>query len=479
VKFGPVTAIVHGAGVLADKRIEELTTEQFDHVYSTKVDGLRNLLDLLANEELKAIVLFSSTTARFGRIGQAAYACANEVLNKTAQVEHRRRPACRVVSINWGPWDGGMVTAGLRKVFENEGIGLIPLLEGGVFLVKELSAAGKATEVVAMAKPRSSNSGVVSVPAAPGASNLPPIPGVSASGSVTGTGPPVAELSLAFERSVDTVSHPVLKGHVIDGRAVLPMALHLEWLAHAALHGNPGLVFHGFNDLRVTSGVQLDGDNPAHIRAFAAKGVKQENKSFIVPVELRGKRKDGRETIHSRAEIILVSALPPAPTADRSPTITPVAFPVPQAYRELLFHGPELQGIERIDGVSESAFIGTAFPAPAPAEWLQFPPRSAWVADPLVLDASFQMMILWTQTQHDAASLPCFAGRYRQFRKSFPADTTTVVIRIRRDDGKFARADIDYLDPEGRVIAQMQDYECIMEKALNLAFRKNQLAVKS
>ena len=38
-----------------------------------------------------------------------------------------------------------------------------------------------------------------------------------------------------------------------------------------------------------------------------------------------------------------------------------------------------------------------------------------------VLDASFQMMILWSFAQHGAGSLPCFAGRYRQFRRSFPA----------------------------------------------------------
>jgi hypothetical protein len=50
VKFGPVTALVHGAGVLADKRIEDLSGEQFDHVYSTKVDGLRTILDLLTQE---------------------------------------------------------------------------------------------------------------------------------------------------------------------------------------------------------------------------------------------------------------------------------------------------------------------------------------------------------------------------------------------------------------------------------------------
>jgi NAD(P)-dependent dehydrogenase (short-subunit alcohol dehydrogenase family) len=475
VKFGPVTAVVHGAGVLADKRIEDLAAEQFDHVYSTKVDGLRNLLDLLGHEELKALVLFSSTTGRLGRIGQAAYACANEVLNKTAQVESRRRPGCRVVSINWGPWDGGMVTPGLRKVFEAEGVGLIPLLDGAVFLVQELSAAGKAVEVIALGKQRAAvGSGSVPVPAAASGKTPPPAVGLPGAGSVTGTGPPAPEMALAFERAVDAATHPVLKAHVLDGRAVLPMALHLEWLAHAALHGNPGLVFHGFNDLRVTSGVQIDGGAPAQVRAFAGKALKQD-KLFLVPVELRGKRKDGRDVVHSRAEIVLVSALPAPPPADKPPRVAPVAYAVPQAYREMLFHGPELHGIERIDGMSEAAFTGTVFPAPAPAEWFQFPLRSAWVADPLVLDASFQMMILWTLGRHGSGSLPCFAGRYRQFRKAFPHDPTTVVIRVRRDDGKFARADIDYLDPDGRVVAQMQDYECVMEKALAQAFRKNQL----
>jgi hypothetical protein len=151
---------------------------------------------------------------------------------------------------------------------------------------------------------------------------------------------------------------------------------------------------------------------------------------------------------------------------------------VDQAYRDCLFHGPELHGIERIGGVSGTAFIGSALPAPPPADWFQSPLRSAWVADPLVLDASFQMMILWTQAQHDTGSLPCFAGRYRQYRKAFQPAPTTVVIRVRRDDGKFARADIDYLDPDGRVVAQMQDYECVMEKNLNQAFRKNQLVPK-
>src|SRR6185436_1542332 len=118
----------------------------------TKVTGLRNLLGALAKDELKAIALFSSITGRVGRVGQVDYAAANEVLNKLAQVEARRRPDCRVVSINWGPWNGGMATPGVRKLFEQEGVGLIEPAAGAEFLVQELRSADQgAVEVLALA----------------------------------------------------------------------------------------------------------------------------------------------------------------------------------------------------------------------------------------------------------------------------------------------------------------------------------------
>ncbi len=475
VKFGPVSALVHGAGVLADKRIEDLTGEQFDHVYATKVGGLRALLDLLGHEELKALVLFSSTTARLGRVGQLAYACANEVLNKTAQVEARRRPGSRVVSINWGPWDGGMVTPGLRRLFESEGVGVIPLVEGSTFLIQELNAAGRAVEVIALAKPPARTGGSGSPK--PGSGSTPP-PGPAVAPVLSPPNPlPSADMSVAFERVVDVATHPVLKSHVLDGLAVLPVALHLEWLAHAALHGNPGLQFHGFNDLRVTTGLKVEAGAQVPLRALAGKAVKQD-KTFVVPVELRGKRKDGRELLYSRAEIVLAPSLPKPPPADAAPAVNPVPYDVPTAYREFLFHGPDLHGIAEIAGRAPRAFVGTAYPAPAPADWFEFPLRSGWTADPLVLDAAFQMMILWTQGEHHTGSLPSFVGRYRQFRKGFPADLITVVVRVTRDDAKFARADIDFLAPDGQVVAQMQDYECVMEPSLNASFRKNQLALK-
>ena len=151
-ELGPIRGIIHGAGVLADRRIEDKTQEQFDLVYGTKVAGLKNLLGAVAVDELKVLALFSSYTGRFGRTGQVDYAAANEVLNKMAQVESRRRPQCRVVSFNWGPWNGGMVSEGLRKIFEKEGVGLIEPEAGARFFVKELSAhSDQAVEVLALA----------------------------------------------------------------------------------------------------------------------------------------------------------------------------------------------------------------------------------------------------------------------------------------------------------------------------------------
>ena len=86
-------------------------------------------------------------------------------------------------------------------------------------------------------------------------------------------------------------------------------------------------------------------------------------------------------------------------------------------------------------------------------------------------------MILWGQAQHGVGSLPSFAGRYRQFRRTFPAGPITVVARITRDNGTFVRADLDYVDADGLVVAQMQDYECMMSGALGAAFRNNQLGL--
>jgi acyl transferase domain-containing protein/NADP-dependent 3-hydroxy acid dehydrogenase YdfG len=147
--WGPVTGIVHGAGVLADKRICDQTDAQFDRVFDTKVEGLRALLGATRNDPLSLLCLFSSTAGWDGFTGQVAYAMANDVLNAVAAAERRRRSGrCVVRSICWAHWDGGMVKSALRTHLLGQGLPMIPLEEGARALVDELMDADSPETVV-------------------------------------------------------------------------------------------------------------------------------------------------------------------------------------------------------------------------------------------------------------------------------------------------------------------------------------------
>ena len=56
----------------------------------------------------------------------------------------------RVVAVNWGPWDAGMVSDELRQLYASRGIGMIPIQEGVESLAAELGAAEDAAAEVAV-----------------------------------------------------------------------------------------------------------------------------------------------------------------------------------------------------------------------------------------------------------------------------------------------------------------------------------------
>jgi NAD(P)-dependent dehydrogenase (short-subunit alcohol dehydrogenase family) len=450
-KHGPVRGLVHGAGVLADAKVEDKTAEQFHRVYDTKVAGLRSLLAAVGQDELKALVLFSSSTARFGRTGQVDYAIANEVLNKLAWQESARRPACRVASLNWGPWDGGMVGPALKYLFGREGLGLIPPAAGADLLVEELLLEPPGPrEVVVLAE------GVKPPSPAPAPTTGPHLP---------------SALPVAFERVLDVADFPVLESHVLDDRPVLPLVLMLEWLAHAALVQNPGYSFHGCDDLRVLQGVALEGPAPPVLRVGAGKAVRREG-FFVAPAELRSRRPDGREVLHARAEVVLATALPAAPPGREPPPLP--AYPTAEVYRPgILFHGPALRCIERVLGCGSPGVAADLRSAPPPSAWLRQPLRQHWLSDPLVIDGSFQLLILWSLQQRGGHNLPCHVRRYRQYRRAFPTNGVRVNVAVERSTSLHALADIDYLDADGKLVARLEGYECVIDPALQRAFAHN------
>ena len=452
-EFGPIKGLIHGAGVLADRLIRDKTIEQFQQVYSTKIDGLRSLLAAVADDALNFMVLFSSSTGRFGRTGQVDYAVANEVLNKVAQQQAGLRPACRVLSLNWGPWDGGMVTPALKQLFADEGIAVIDLNAGADYLVREIAtAAGGPVELVIL-----------------GGSDE------SASEDQDRAHENIY-VSKAFDLELSIDQYPFLESHVIDGKAVLPMALMIEWMAHGAIHNNPGLRFHGFNDLRVFKGVILEAGQGHTLQVMTGKAFKSGG-VHVVPVELSGITAKGQPLVHSRARIVLAASLPEGKPAMARPELQAYDRTIAETYRpDRLFHGPDFHGIREVLGCSAEAIASVVRPAPLPAEWIRQPLRNSWLADPLVLDSSFQLMILWSFERYKSGSLPVFAGRYRQYCDRFPESGAEIRIRIIRQSASKAAAEIDFVDPgSGALIARIEDYECVIDASLNASFQKNRL----
>ena len=451
---GPVRVLVHGAGVLADQHILDKTVESFQKVYDTKVTGLRNLLEAVDRDALRALVIFSSSTARYGRAGQVDYAIANEVLNKVAQQEARRLPGCRVLSLNWGPWEGGMVDESLRAVFASEGVPLIPLAQGADHLLRELATDEPDVERLVLG------------PAPADAVGVEPIaqegPGASSA------------LPLVAEEDIDVASCSFLRSHVLDGKAVVPMAMLPEWLAHGALHGNPGLKFHGFDNLSLLKGLVLDADASLGLKIHAGDASKDEEGYYRVEVELRATQADGREFLHARAEILLAETLPTSEAHLDPPQGPAYEKTAAETYRDHLFHGPDLQGIERVQVCSPEGVVADASSAPQPNEWMERPFRRRWLTDPLVLDVGIQLLTFWTGVHSAGPSLPCAVGSYRQYR-AFPKDGARVVARITKSDETRVFADIEFLDADGQLVARFEGCENTIDEGLTRTFRSNRL----
>ncbi len=438
---GQITGLIHGAGVLRDRRIEDKTREMLDDVIDTKVAGLRNVLKAVIKDNLKAVVLFSSFSGRGGRLGQVDYAMANEVLNKAAQKLRILRPECRVMSFNWGPWDGGMVTPALRNVFIAEGIGLIPLLEGARQPVIELSNPGEnAVEI-----------------------------GIMGTLEEQGAPEPGKKFVKAFDFELNLKENAWLKDHVLNGDPVLPMAVAAELMSQAAVMRNPGLQFAGYDDMRILKGVVLKSQQVT-LGLYASKP-ERSTEGYRVSCEIRT-TVNGREMINARADVLLVDALPAkAPLPEKTDARMVYPDSINEAYASHLFHGEFFKSLTAVEGWSEHGIIAVSRSSQPPAAWFARPMFNSWCSDPLAIDAAYQLLILWTTQACGAPSLPGYARRYRQYVSSFDGRDVVIVARTRRLGSMQAAADIDFVDAQGRLIARLDGYECTLNENLSNAFK--------
>jgi malonyl CoA-acyl carrier protein transacylase/NAD(P)-dependent dehydrogenase (short-subunit alcohol dehydrogenase family)/acyl-CoA thioesterase FadM len=105
-KYGRIDLLLHGAGVQKSKRLEHRTLAEFRHAFSTKVIGLRNLVEQIDKRLGKrfAVHLLTSAYSIFGNDGQHDYGAANETLDRLAGLEDIEGEGAWS-SIAWLAWD--------------------------------------------------------------------------------------------------------------------------------------------------------------------------------------------------------------------------------------------------------------------------------------------------------------------------------------------------------------------------------------
>jgi NADP-dependent 3-hydroxy acid dehydrogenase YdfG len=416
-EWGQITGLIHGAGVLADKRIADKTDDQFDRVYSTKVAGLRALLDATASDPLELLCVFSSVAARYGNPGQCDYAMGNEVLNQVAGAEQQRRPSCRVRAVGWGPWEAGMVTASHAAHFRSLGVPLIPLDEGAQAFVAELGTAGDAAHVLLVAASERA-------------------------GDILATGPS----GLVVEATVSARTHGFLAGHAPAGVPVLPLAMAMEWFASAGHSRHPDRST-WMADIRVLNRIELP-DLATRDHRFTVEGTAAEHDPDALDLRLTS----STGAAHYRARLI-------APSAPPQPWTTP--YPMDESFTEksiyeasVLFHGPDFHVLRRVQGLSrhgaEARVVGVRA-----IGW----PGGPWWTDPAAIDGALQAAVLWARYATGDATLPMGIDALRVHRAGPAPGTLRCLVRATSRATSIAadqiRCDIALLDEDGEVRSEL------------------------
>nr|WP_305884220.1 type I polyketide synthase [Allokutzneria sp. A3M-2-11 16] len=120
---GPLSAVMHTAGMPQTSTLDELDLARFEEVVAGKVAGAEHL-DALLDDPGTTFVLFSSNGGVWGSRGQGAYAAANAHLDALAV--RRRARGLHAVSVAWGLWGGGGMGEGAGEDYlRRHGLGVM------------------------------------------------------------------------------------------------------------------------------------------------------------------------------------------------------------------------------------------------------------------------------------------------------------------------------------------------------------------
>lgn len=394
-EHGPVHALVHSAGVLADGAIESIDPAVGRAARAVKARGWAVAI-AAAGTSLERAIAVGSWAGRFGNRHQAHYASANALVS--ALVEHAPEGVAASVS-EFGPWINSEMAETIPEAIQTA------MRNGGVDFV------GDEPGLQAILEDLGRGTGIV----------------------VRGRRVPQTLAANRIDETISTDTHPFLLDHTIEGTPVLPLASAADLIARVAAQPLPLEL----RDLELFQGVRVK--EAITLRAASSRGV----------VELRSG--DDGNVLHYRAKLGALSDTtdPGALQGGEPSPIDLTTF-----YERLTFHGPLLAGIVAIDGVGAD-FVRGRVRVGTPAEWVPGTRETAWTISPLAFDSAMQMAALVAYDRYKRAGTPMSVERIAVFA---PITSDEVVAEVRFGDASGDRfvADVALRDDKGRLLVLAQ-----------------------
>ncbi|MEC0129353.1 type I polyketide synthase [Paenibacillus pabuli] len=125
-RFKTINGIVHSAIVLQDGSLEQMTEEQFQHVFTAKVDVSVVMANIFAKENLDFVLFFSSMNSFTRQPGQSNYSAGCMFKDSFAHWL-RQSWTCPVKIMNWGFWGsvGRVASLEYRERMDRMGVSSI------------------------------------------------------------------------------------------------------------------------------------------------------------------------------------------------------------------------------------------------------------------------------------------------------------------------------------------------------------------
>lgn len=423
-----ITGIVHGAGVLADSMITDKTAASIDRVLDPKISGLATVLAALG--DLRHLVLFTSVAGLFGNAGQADYAAANEALSRFAVSWRRLHPGCHVTAIDWGAWDGGMVTPALRGHFLARGIALLDPEIGAAVFTEQFTADRREDTVVLIG----------------------PANGLSGDG---GTEPSAVCARRVTEGIID---EPIIQAHRIGEHVVLPATFGLGAMINLAERSLTGRTVLGARDFQVLKGIVFD--HPVdELELELVPGASAEGRTMVEANIRSG------NVLHFRATLLLAAGTDEPP----SKAIPTGSASDADIYRDAIqFHAPALQGLHLIRAASDEAIV---FECSLPAARVANGAYAGRLHDPVLADLILQGPPVLGYRLLGGACLPLGVGRADYYRPLPAAETFLLTVDNPRTGRVDARIDATATTTDGTVLQRFSDVTVVTTPDLTEKFQ--------